>query len=185
MSASALSPQRILQSALDALGDGDDPAALDALPAAIYLTDAEGVITYFNPACVDFAGRTPEPGIDRWCVTWKLFTEAGRFMPHDQCPMAVTIREKRPVRGLSALAERPDGTRVSFTPYPTPLFDGDGRFTGALNMLIDVTATRPQDQASRCRRLARETNDQRTADALDQLALDIERAIAPGAGAVH
>ncbi len=51
-------------------------AALDELPAAIYVTDAEGVITYFNPACIDFTGRRPEVGQDRWCVTWRLWHSA-------------------------------------------------------------------------------------------------------------
>ena len=49
---------------------------LQALPAAIYTTDAEGRITFFNRACIDFAGRTPKIG-DMWCVTWKLFTPDG------------------------------------------------------------------------------------------------------------
>jgi len=34
-------------------------ALLDALPAAIYTTDAEGRITFYNEACVAFAGRRP------------------------------------------------------------------------------------------------------------------------------
>jgi PAS domain-containing protein len=46
--------------------------ALDELPAAIYVTDADGVITYYNSACIAFAGRVPALGQDRWCVTWKL-----------------------------------------------------------------------------------------------------------------
>jgi len=33
---------------------------LDALPAAIYATDAAGRITYFNRAAVELAGREPE-----------------------------------------------------------------------------------------------------------------------------
>src|SRR6185503_11703388 len=35
--------------------------------------------------------------------------------------------------------ERPDGTRVPFIPYPTPLFDETGKLTGAVNMLVDIT----------------------------------------------
>ena len=35
---------------------------IDALPTAIYTTDAEGRITHFNPACVEFSGRTPDLG---------------------------------------------------------------------------------------------------------------------------
>ena len=37
--------------------------------------------------------------------------------------MAIALKENRPVRGYEAIAERPDGTRVSFVPYPTPLRD--------------------------------------------------------------
>lgn len=62
---------------------------------------------------------------DRWCVTWKLFTNEGRPLPHDQCPMATAIRERRSIRGLTAIAERPDGRRVNFRPYRTPLFDAN------------------------------------------------------------
>jgi hypothetical protein len=32
-------------------------------------------------------------------------------MPLDQCPMAIALKEKRPIRGAEAVAERPDGTR--------------------------------------------------------------------------
>jgi two-component sensor histidine kinase len=60
-------------------------------------------------------------------------------MPHDECPMAVALRENRHVRGAEAIAERPDGSRVSFVPYPTPLRDAEGRLVGAINMLVDIT----------------------------------------------
>ena len=63
----------------------------------------------------------------------------GTPLPHDQCPMAVALREKRPVLGCEAVAERPDRTRRVFAPYPTPLFDANGRLTGAVNMLVDIT----------------------------------------------
>ena len=47
----------------------------------------------------------------------------GTPLPHDQCPMAQSLKEGRPIRGAEAIAERPDGTRRWFTPYPTPLYD--------------------------------------------------------------
>jgi PAS domain S-box-containing protein len=50
---------------------------LAAIPAAIYTTDAQGKITYFNEAAVEFSGRTPVLGSDEWCVTWKLFMPDG------------------------------------------------------------------------------------------------------------
>jgi len=112
---------------------------LQHLPAAIYTTDADGRLTYFNDACVGFSGRTPVLGDDSWCVTWRLYSNDGTPLPHDRCPMAVALKERRPVRGATAIAERPDGTRVSFMPFPTPLLDGHGNLLGAVNMLVDLT----------------------------------------------
>jgi PAS domain S-box-containing protein len=114
-------------------------AILEALPAAIYTTDAEGRITSFNEEAVRFSGRVPQIGSDSWCVTWKLYNNDGTPLPHDQCPMAIALKEGRPVRGVSAIAERPDGTRVNFMPYPTPIKDAAGRVIGAVNMLVDIT----------------------------------------------
>lgn len=111
---------------------------LEALPAAVYTTDANGRITFFNKACIDMAGRVPQIG-DEWCVTWRLYTPEGVPLPHDQCPMAVALKEDRLVRGVEAIAERPDGTFVPFTPYPTPLHDANGNLVGAINMLVDIT----------------------------------------------
>ena len=112
---------------------------LDALPVAVYMTDANGYITYYNEAAAELWGCRPDIGSSRWCGSWKIFTPDGRRLPHDQCPMAVTLKEGRPVRGVEAIAERPDGTRVNFLPYPTPLRDADGRLTGAINLLMDIT----------------------------------------------
>ncbi|MFC4726918.1 PAS domain-containing sensor histidine kinase [Coralloluteibacterium thermophilus] len=112
---------------------------LDALPAAIYTTDAEGRITFYNRAAVHLSGREPVLGSDRWCVTWKLYWPDGTPMPHDACPMATTLREGRPVLGAEAIAERPNGSRVPFAPYPMPLHDAEGRLVGAINMLVDIS----------------------------------------------
>ena len=114
---------------------------LDALDSPLYVTDAEGVVVYANAACADFAGRDPRPGEDRWCVSWKLYTPDGQYLPHDDCPMAIAIRGRAPVRGVSAIAERPDGRRLNFTPLPTPLFGRRGELIGAVNMFTDCRET--------------------------------------------
>lgn len=53
--------------------------------------------------------------------------------------MAQAVRENRAIRGAEAMAERPDGNRFWFVPYPTPLHDSGGALVGAVNMLIDIT----------------------------------------------
>jgi PAS domain S-box-containing protein len=120
---------------------------LEMLPAAIYTTDAEGRITFYNKAAVDLAGRAPTLGSDQWCVTWKLYWPDGTPLPHDECPMAIALKENRPIRGAEAVAERPDGTRVPFIPFPTPIRDANGNLIGAVNMLVDVSE-RKQSEAN-------------------------------------
>jgi PAS domain S-box-containing protein len=112
---------------------------LEALPAAVYTTDAAGRITFYNQAAVELWGCRPELGKSTWCGSWRLYWPDGTPMRHDECPMAVALKENRAVRGAEAVAERPDGTRVPFIPYPTPLRDASGNLIGAVNMLVDIT----------------------------------------------
>ena len=173
--------QRLLDEVLGALSGDAWAVTLDRLDAPAYLTDTEGNVTYWNRACVDFAGREPELGSDRWCVTWKLYTMAGEPLAHDACPMAVAVKQQRSVRNAIAIAERPDGSRRAFMPYPTPLFDAAGTMTGAVNLLIDVTAEQGVElraQADRCRRLAKSVTDGQASRVLDDMAIGYERSAA-------
>jgi len=112
---------------------------LDALPAAVYTTDAAGRITYYNEAAATLWGHRPSLGTSEWCGSWKLYWPDGTPLAHDQCPMALALKEDRTVRGMEAIAERPDGTRVPFIPFPTPIHDATGKLVGAVNMLVDIT----------------------------------------------
>lgn len=115
---------------------------LEAFGVAVYTTDANGVLTSYNEAAVELWGRRPEIGKDRWCGSWRLFRPDGAPLQHEECPMGVALRENRPVRGEEAIAERPDGSRVWFMPFPTPLRDASGALRGAVNVLVDVTRQR-------------------------------------------
>jgi PAS domain S-box-containing protein len=119
---------------------------LDALPAAVYTTDADGHITYYNEAAVTLWGYRPRRGSSKWCGSWKLFWPDGTPLPHDQCPMALALKENRPVRGMETACERPDGTRVPFIPYPTPLHDETGKLVGAVTMMVDITERRRAEE---------------------------------------
>jgi hypothetical protein len=92
--------------------------------------------------------------------------------------MAVAIKERRPIRGISAIAERPDGSRVNFLPFPTPILDEEGNLLGGVNLLLDITREKHTqqlwEQVHRCRRLARATTDQQVAEMLGEMAVEYE-----------
>ncbi|HZY51026.1 MAG TPA: HWE histidine kinase domain-containing protein [Devosia sp.] len=142
----ALQPEIDAAAAFRLAGSPDYRAILDSLPAAIYTTDTDGTLTYFNRAAAEIAGREPRIGIDKWCISWKLYRPDGSPLPLEACPMAVAIREQRPVRGVDIVVERPDGGRVPALPFPTPLHDAAGRFIGAINLLVDISRLKSSER---------------------------------------
>lgn len=121
---------------------------LEAIGVAVYTTDVEGRITFYNEAAARFWGRSPELG-ELWCGSFRMYWPDGRPMQHDACPMAIALKEGRSVRGIEGIAERPDGTRAAFLPFPTVVRDASGRITGAVNAIIDVTERRRAEEALR------------------------------------
>jgi PAS domain S-box-containing protein len=122
---------------------------LDGLPAAVYTTDSNGRITYYNQAAVGLWGCEPKVGVSAWCGSWRLYYPDGTPMPHDLCPMALTLKRRQSMMAAEAVAERPDGTRVAFMAYPTLLHDAGGAVTGAVNMLVDITQRKSSEEQLR------------------------------------
>jgi PAS domain S-box-containing protein len=132
--------------------DGEGPNAyelLQALPTPVYTTDAAGRITFYNGAAAELWGVRPELGTSEFCGSWKLYWPDGTPLPHDECPMALALKERRPIRGLETVAERPDGTRIPFIPHPTPVFDATGTLIGGVSTLVDITERRDAEQRIR------------------------------------
>jgi len=123
---------------------------LEALPAAICTTDAEGWVTYYNEAAASLWGCRPALAAVRWCGFERLYYPDGTPMPHEECPMAVALKENRPIAGAEGVAERLDGARIPFLAYPTPLRDpGSGAALGAVNMLVDITERKRAEEELR------------------------------------
>jgi PAS domain S-box-containing protein len=122
---------------------------LQGLPTAVYTTDAAGRITFYNDAAAQLWGTRPELGASEFCGSWKLHWPDGTPLPHDECPMALSLKEGRPIKGMEAVAERPDGTRIPFLAYPMPLFDDSGTLVGGVNTLVDITERHEAEQRIR------------------------------------
>lgn len=121
---------------------------LQALGVAVYTTDAQGRITFYNDAAAKFWGRAPDLG-ELWCGSFRMYWPDGRRMPHDECPMAIALKEGHSVRGIEGVAERPDGSRAAFMPFPTVVKDDAGSIVGAINVIVDVSERRQAEEALR------------------------------------
>src|SRR6476661_1508988 len=83
------------------------PALLEVLPVAIYLTDPEGHITFYNEAAADLWGHRPALG-SKWCGSWKLFQTDGRRVRFQPTPNLLTDGDGRVVGGINLLIEVTD-----------------------------------------------------------------------------
>src|SRR5262249_33991874 len=73
---------------------------LSILPACIYTCDKDGRLTFYNEAAAKLWGRAPEIGKDLWCGSYRTYRPDGSPLPLDQRPVAITLREGRPVHGV-------------------------------------------------------------------------------------
>lgn len=119
---------------------------LEALPIAIYTTDAQGYITSYNEAAAELWQVRPSIGESQWCGSWRLYTAAGEPLAHSACPMALTLKEKGDFRGKEAMLERKDGTRIPFLAFPSLLRDGNQKVIGAVNMMVDISERRRAEE---------------------------------------
>jgi PAS domain S-box-containing protein len=112
---------------------------LGALPAAIYVTDAVGRITYCNEGAVKLWGARPKLGEDRWSDFSRYYHVDGTPMALDDCPTEIALKRGRTVHGREATLEQADGTRIPIAPYPTPIRDRTGAVVGVINMTVDIS----------------------------------------------
>jgi PAS domain S-box-containing protein len=119
------------------------------LPVAVYTCDAEGVITYYNQQAAQLWGRAPALGDtdERFCGSEQMVLPNGQVLPHDQCPMAVALREGASFREEAVDILRPDGTRISVRVNIDPIKDNADRIVGAVNVFHDVTELRRAEDA--------------------------------------
>lgn len=122
---------------------------LNVLPAAAYMCNADGLISYFNDHATGLWGREPlllDPA-DRFCGSFRLFTPDGTPIPHSECWMALALRLDREFDGEEIMIERPDGELRTVLAHANPIRDEAGALLGAVNILVDITERKRAEAA--------------------------------------
>jgi PAS domain S-box-containing protein len=122
---------------------------VQALPVAVYTCDAEGHVTLYNAAAANLWGREPQIETVRGGGAWRLLTAEGKRLPVAHSPIAMAMRQDEPIRDMELIVERPDGTRSNVLVFVDPTHDSSGAVTGAVNVLVDITALKLTENALR------------------------------------
>jgi two-component system sensor histidine kinase DctS len=128
----------------------------DSLHTGMYAVDPEGRLVYVNPALCKMVGWTagelvgsPEP--------------QPYWPPEDAEHVAAMLREERapgaPRAGIELRLVRRTGDRFDALLYETPLIDAEGRQTGWMGSLLDIT------ERKRARELVRQQEEKLAATA--------------------
>src|ERR1700730_14325567 len=121
----------------------------DLVPLAVYACDSKGIIQEYNRRAAELWGREPScnGAGPRFCGSYKIYYPDGRFMPHEDCPMARALRgETLESKDLEIVVERPDGMRRDVIPAPEILKNDAGKIIGAINCLYDITEHQKKQQ---------------------------------------
>ncbi len=126
-------------------------SALDALPAAVYVCDRDGVVVRFNRRASEFWGRTPRAGdtAERFCGSFRLYAFDGRVVDQTETPMATVLRTGEQSSTAEVVVERPDGTRIVALATVEALRDANGEVEGGIGCLQDITARKETEDRLR------------------------------------
>jgi two-component system CheB/CheR fusion protein len=115
---------------------------LEAMLVPAYFCDRDGRIVFFNESAATLWGRRPElnDATDRYCGSLELRSPDGERLPHDQCWMALALRDDRAYEGRELTIVRPDGSRRAALAYASPVHDDEGRLIAGTCVLVDITA---------------------------------------------
>ena len=119
---------------------------IEQLPVAVYTCDASGRILLYNQAAEMLWRQRPDADANVWCGSFEILSPDGTKLPHHECPMAIAIKEGRPVRGVEITVRRPDGELRNVLPYPSPVINEQGIVTGGINVLIDITERKQAEE---------------------------------------
>ncbi len=135
-----ITEQKQAQAALG-LSETRQRLLVEIMPAAMFICDHEGLITYYNHRAAELWDRRPKLADpqDRFCGSLRLRRPDGSLLPHHESPMAAAVLTGRGTRHEEIMIERPDGTLVVASLNIDPLYDQAGRRIGSINVFEDIT----------------------------------------------
>lgn len=114
---------------------------VSAIPAAIYACDTEGRLIYHNRQACDLWGREPHSYEEPWTfLNWqKLYTADGVWIRSGEELIRDVMTSGCPVVNQELVLEQSDSSRVDVLMNIAPLRDGEGRLSGAVCIIENIS----------------------------------------------
>jgi PAS domain S-box-containing protein len=124
---------------------------LSVMPMAVYTCDEEGRITFFNQHAADLWGHKPKLNSEdeEFPKAFLMLGPDGSPMPPSASPMTLAVKTGQSFRNKEVIVQRPDASRIIVRINVDPLYDEEGRRSGAISAFQDVTDLKRAEEASR------------------------------------
>jgi PAS domain S-box-containing protein len=125
-----------------------DQAALDGIPAALYVCSPDGAVVRFNSRAEELWGRSPARAPQmKFGGAFKLYRLDGHPLALGDGPMGVALRTGEPRRDDEVVIERPDGSRIVVLVSVELLRTPGGELEGAVASFQDITGRKRIEEA--------------------------------------
>ncbi|EME70070.1 C4-dicarboxylate transport sensor protein dctS [Paramagnetospirillum caucaseum] len=118
----------------------------DSLTVGMRARDLEGRITYVNPAFCHMVGWTAEELVG---TVPPMLYWVPEDLEHTYELHRAVLRGEAPVEGFELVFRRKNGERFNALIYEAPLIDSEGRHTGWMASVLDVTERKRAEELSR------------------------------------
>lgn len=117
-------------------------------PAALYATDENGLLTYYNDEIAQLWGYYPcvKDPAEQVFGAWRFYHGDGSVLPYEDCPMVQVLRNGKSFRAKEIAVKKPDGVRLVMLVNADPILSEKGLLTGSINILQDITCNKGLDE---------------------------------------
>jgi|GEM_PF-340590 len=117
-------------------------AIIEAAPVAIIGLDLEGLVhSVWNPAAEKMLGWSAEEAMGHFLPSVPLGSQDEFHQFREQ------IRKEMTLDGVEVRRQRRDGSPIDYSIYASPLHDSEGRISGNIAVLVDITERKLASEA--------------------------------------
>ncbi len=121
---------------------------VNTVPVGITIVERDGKISFANPEAQSILGLSPDEALDMYYNDpgFTISSVDGSPFPDEDLPFNRVIKEGKPVFGVEHAIERPGGERIILSINSTPTTGPDGRFSGMVSSVLDITERKRMEE---------------------------------------
>ena len=122
-------------------------AVLDALPVGVFIVDTDGKIAQINEQAERIWCKS-EPTSE--VVDWRMYegrwASSGDFIKYQDWPLFRSLNRGETIIAQAIEIERFDGSRGTILSSSAPIKDDQGKITGAVSVILDITERKVMEE---------------------------------------